>query len=97
MLLDDALISKLEKLANLELDPSERDSIRQDLNQILAMVETLQSVDTSQVEPLVYLHQHFGPLREDLPGTMLNQEQALANAPDTDGKHFLVPKVIKNT
>jgi aspartyl-tRNA(Asn)/glutamyl-tRNA(Gln) amidotransferase subunit C len=96
MQLDDALISKLEKLANLELDPADRDTIRQDLNKMLDMVATLQSVDTSQVEPLVYLHQYFGPMREDLTEPTLGTTQALANAPLTDGSHFLVPKVIKN-
>lgn len=94
MTVDAALISRLEKLARLQLSDAERERFAGDLTNILAMVDQLQAVDTSGVEPLVYLSDHSNPLREDEVGAQLTQKEALGNAPKQDGQFFRVPKVI---
>jgi aspartyl-tRNA(Asn)/glutamyl-tRNA(Gln) amidotransferase subunit C len=94
MQIDDQLIYRLEKLARLELSAEERQAIQGDLNQILAMVEKLQSLDLTDVEPLAYVNAAQNRLRADLVERQVTREQALRNAPDTDGTFFRVPKVI---
>lgn len=94
MQIDDQLISRLEKLARLELSAEERQTIQGDLNQILAMVEQLQSLDLADIEPLAYVNAAENRLRADLIEEQVTREQALRNAPDTDGTYFRVPKVI---
>jgi aspartyl-tRNA(Asn)/glutamyl-tRNA(Gln) amidotransferase subunit C len=95
MEIDDSLISKLERLSRLKLDEKERDSIKKDLNKILQMVETLQELDTTDVEPLVYVNQSRRPEREDIVANELTVEDSISNAPSKheDG-FFIVPKVI---
>ena len=92
--MDDSVISKLEALARLRLEPAERERLKHDLDRILAFVGQLQQLDTTGVEPLVYLTEHPLPPRPDQVGEHLPREQALENAPDHDGQFFRVPKVI---
>ena len=94
MKIDEALISRLEQLARLELSDEERVALRNDLNAILQMVEKLQEVNTEGVEPLTNMTDIPPVLRPDRVEGQLDRRQALRNAPDTDGVFFRVPKVI---
>jgi aspartyl-tRNA(Asn)/glutamyl-tRNA(Gln) amidotransferase subunit C len=94
MRIDDQLISRLENLARLQLSPTEREAILTDLDNILAMVEKLQELDVSEVAPLVYVNAGANRLRQDEIAGQVSQEEALRSAPDHDGVHFRVPKVI---
>ena len=87
------LISGLEKLARLQLSEAEHDKLGADLNNILQMVEQLRSLDTSGVEPLVYLNEPAEHLAEDEVSGQLPREAALRNAPRQDGQFFRTPKV----
>lgn len=95
MQLDKDLISRLEKLARLQLSDPERDKLTSDLQSILDMVDKLRELDTTGVEPLVYLNDQGNVWREDEVGRQLSPEQALQNAPKQDGQYFRVPKVIE--
>lgn len=94
MTIDEKLISRLEQLARLELLPEEKERLRGDLNNILAMVEKLQELDTTGVEPLVYINEEVNVLRDDEVKNQVSREDALKNAPKSDGTYFRVPKVI---
>jgi aspartyl-tRNA(Asn)/glutamyl-tRNA(Gln) amidotransferase subunit C len=95
MQVDAALISRLEKLARLQLPEAERARLAGDLTNILGLVEKLQELDTEGVEPLVYLSVQESPLRSDIIGYQLDTATALKNAPQQDGQYFRVPKVIE--
>ena len=96
MALDESLISKLEKLARLQLEPAERERLGSDLERVLDFVGRLQELDTTGVEPLVYLTDpvETAGWRDDHVGLHLPREQALENAPEHDGEFFQVPKMI---
>ena len=96
MQLDKELISRLEKLARLQLSDAEREQLTGDLQSILNMVDQLRELDTTGVEPLIYLNDQGNVWREDEVGAQLTPEQALKNAPKHDGQYFRVPKVISN-
>ena len=94
MQIDKALILKLEKLSRLQLSETERARIQADLNNILGMVEKLQELDLSEVEPLVYITEEVNVLREDEVKHQVNREAALSNAPDRNEEYFKIAKVI---
>ncbi|MCB0580653.1 MAG: Asp-tRNA(Asn)/Glu-tRNA(Gln) amidotransferase subunit GatC [Phaeodactylibacter sp.] len=94
MKIDKQLILKLENLARLELSDQEAEQLMGDLNNILEMVEKLRELDTSETEPLVYINEDVNVLREDAVEGQVSRDAALRNAPDHDGAHFRVPKVI---
>jgi len=93
-------------LANLELTPEERARMVRDLNSILEYMERLNELDTSGVPPMAQVANRYGTLekghaefefalRADALGKSLDRALALANAPESDGKFFKVPKVIE--
>lgn len=95
MQVDDALIDKLSRLAMLQFDEKEREEIRKDLEKMIGFVDKLKELDTTGVEPLLHMSTRVNVLRDDVPGNMLSQQDALNNAPLHDDKFFKVPKVIK--
>ena len=94
MQIDRSLISRLENLARLRLEDSEREALLKDLAAILDLVEKLREVDTEGVQPLEYVHDKGTDPRPDEVKGQVSREEALKNAPDTDGTYFRVPKVI---
>ncbi|HRK79962.1 MAG TPA: Asp-tRNA(Asn)/Glu-tRNA(Gln) amidotransferase subunit GatC [Saprospiraceae bacterium] len=94
MQIDGNLILRLEQLAKLELDDEERKHLIQELNHILELVEQMNRLDTSAVEPLTYVNTHVNRFREDEISGQVERSAALRSAPDSDGSFFKVPKVI---
>lgn len=94
-------------LANLELTAAESKRFLKDLNSILEYIDTLNELDTANVEPMAQVAARYGAegkaeserykyaLRADELRPCLDHEAALQNAPDTDGVYFKVPKVIE--
>ncbi|RYZ56896.1 MAG: Asp-tRNA(Asn)/Glu-tRNA(Gln) amidotransferase subunit GatC [Chitinophagaceae bacterium] len=95
MQVDDALIDKLSRLAALDFDGSEREEIKADLEKMIGFIDKLKELDTTGIEPLLHMAGEVNVLRDDVPGPMLSQDEALQNAPLHDNGFFLVPKVIK--
>jgi aspartyl-tRNA(Asn)/glutamyl-tRNA(Gln) amidotransferase subunit C len=95
MKIDQSLISKLEHLARLELSAAEKEGIRNDLNNILQMVEKMNELNTDDVEPLIYINEQQNVWREDKVANQVDRKDALRNAPDKNEQFFKVPKVIK--
>lgn len=92
--LDKETIKKIATLARLEIKESETDGLLKDMNNIIHFMEKLNEVDTTGVEPLVYMSDAKNITREDIMQTDINRTQAVQNAPDTDGQYFKVAKVI---
>lgn len=98
-------------LANLELTAEERTRMVRDLNSILEYVDRLDELDTKDVPPMAQVSDRYGvdqskqgserfayASREDILHGLrksLPREEALANAPESDGVFFNVPKVIE--
>ena len=64
---------------------------------MIGFIDKLQELDTTGVEPLMHMSEEVNVLREDVPGNMLKQEEALKNAPHHNNQYFMVPKVIKKS
>jgi aspartyl-tRNA(Asn)/glutamyl-tRNA(Gln) amidotransferase subunit C len=88
-------IEKLATLARIAIDDSTINEVSERLGSVLELVDQLQAVDTSGVDPMSHPMQATQRLRED-EVKELNQREALqATAPDTEDGLFLVPKVIE--
>lgn len=90
-------VRKVADLAQLEFSPEALPELAEQLRGILDLVECLNEVETSGIEPLAHPIEVANVFREDIPTPMLPREQALANAPRTDGKHFIVPAILDAT
>jgi aspartyl-tRNA(Asn)/glutamyl-tRNA(Gln) amidotransferase subunit C len=95
-MLDEKELKNLEKLSKLKLSESERNQLLKNLTNILASVEKLNEIDTSNVEPLAHVLENMqAPLREDIPERVFPREQFLAEAPEKIAAMLKVPPVIK--
>ncbi len=91
----DKLVDDLAHLSRLNFDNEEKEAIKNDLQQMIAFVEKLNEIDTSNVEPLLHITPRENVFREDIAVQNISHEEALRNVPNTDGTYILVPKVIK--
>ena len=85
-------------LANLKLSDEEIGRLSKDLDEILNHIDTLNELDTSNVQPMaqvLYEAEETATLREDRERATLGNEAALANAPLAGGGYYKVPKVIE--
>jgi len=87
-------VDHIATLARLEFSEAEKEHFTHQINEILAYVEKLNELDTSNVEPLSHVIELNNVFREDVVQPSLPQATALQNAPSADDEHFKVPKVI---
>lgn len=89
------MIDHLAHLSRLEFGPERKEAIRNDLARMVGFIEKLQEVDTAGVEPLLWMSDVQHAWRADELKGSVSREDALRNAPLTDGTYFKVPTVIK--
>lgn len=87
-------VRKLALLARLELSEGEVASVAPQLESILAFVEQLSELDTTDVEPMTTALDVDNRWREDRQFDNLSNDEALANAPSQSEGCFLVPPVL---
>jgi len=95
MNIDSDTVDKIAHLARLELAADEKEEMITDMNKILGFMAKLNEVDTTGVEPLIYMSDEVNVFREDVVKHEITTEEALQNAPKHDDKYFLVAKVIE--
>ena len=98
MKLTEEKVRYVADLANLALSDAEVGKLHVDLEGILEHFDKLSEIDTSGVAPMAQVLYGAGVtsgLREDLPRAPLDNQTALANAPQPGAGYFKVPKVIE--
>lgn len=92
-------IQRIAHLARLELAPEQRPRLREQLNGFFALVEQMNAVDTSGVEPLAHptavMEDVALRLRPDVVSEPNAREANQQSAPAVERGLFLVPKVIE--
>ena len=96
MIIDRDHILKLADLAKITISEEEVDSYISDINKILELVSQIKDVDTDGVEPLSNVLDQLSETREDRARINLDRDDAMENAPDSDGVYFQVPPTIKH-
>jgi aspartyl-tRNA(Asn)/glutamyl-tRNA(Gln) amidotransferase subunit C len=90
-------------LANLELTPEEEPMMQRNLNAILGHIAQLNELDTIGVPAMAQVGEVLGGIA-DKSGTWLRADEVrpsldravvMAEAPESDGRFFKVPKVIE--
>ncbi len=88
-------VAKVALLARLRVDPAELETFTAQINSIMDYVAQLQELDTTDVEPLAHGVELRNVFRDDVRGSALDREKALANAPQRNESSFLVPAVLE--
>ncbi len=96
MKIDNDTVDKIAHLARLEFNSEEKAAMVKDMNNMLGFIDKLNELDTTNVEPLIYMSNEVNVLREDDVMHDITQQEALKNAPKHDSDYFKVPKVIEH-
>ena len=91
--LDD--VSRIARLARIEISPAEAEQTRAQLNGILAFIEQLQAVNTDGIEPMAHAVDVVQRLRPDSVTETDRRDAFQTIAPETEVGLYLVPKVIE--
>ena len=88
----------MARLARLALSEEEKVLYGEQLGRILEHAARVTSLDTEGVPPTaqpIALANVFRPDIPNDPAPCLSQEEALANAPAVEARHFRVPRILE--
>ena len=92
-------IDRIANLARLQLQSAEAEHMREQINGFFSIVEAMQAVDTTGIEPLAHpvaaIQDVQLRLREDVVSEPNHREANQQSAPAVERGLFLVPKVIE--
>jgi aspartyl-tRNA(Asn)/glutamyl-tRNA(Gln) amidotransferase subunit C len=95
MKIDRETVEKIAHLARLELTEVQKERSIEELSEILSFMAKLNELDTTGVEPLIYMNDAVNVLRVDEVIQEMTKEEALLNAPLKTAEYFKVTKVIQ--
>ena len=82
-------------LARLEIDQNKSEKIQKELETIIELIGNLQSIDTSDVEPLYSPLEMTALKHEDIEASDNKKDKFLENAAESNEDYFLVPRVVE--
>ncbi|WP_170830346.1 Asp-tRNA(Asn)/Glu-tRNA(Gln) amidotransferase subunit GatC [Maridesulfovibrio ferrireducens] len=87
-------VARVASLARLDLSEEKTEIFAGQLHNILTYMDKLNEIDTSNVEPMFSPVEHTTVLRKDIVVKEHTRDEILANAPDSDGQYFIVPRIV---
>lgn len=87
-------VRAIADLARLELSEDDVARYQRQLSDILDYFQKLEELDTSHIDPTSSVLPLTNVMRADEARPALSVEDALANAPDSDGEQFRVRAVL---
>lgn len=95
MTIDKQTINKVADLARIAVGDNEVENLTADMNKILTFMEKLNELDTTGVQPLVYMNEEENVWREDVVKQEISVEDGLKNSAKHNEHYFFVPKIIE--
>ncbi len=90
----DDLVRHVARLSRLAISVEEERGLKQHFEKILAFISAFQALDTRDIDPSIFSVEASNVFREDAPRGSLSRKDALANAPQSDGTYFVVPRIV---
>lgn len=95
MSVDKTTVSRVARLARINIDDDRLEPMAQELSAIMSWIEQLNEVNTDDVEPLASVTGHALPMRQDVVSDGDMAEKVVQNAPESMSGFFVVPKVVE--
>ena len=87
-------IDYVADLVKLSLTEEEKEQLAKDLDSIVSYMDTMNEIDTSEVQPLTHVLPIKNLFRQDVLKSSNDREQILSNAPSQKDGSFQVPKAV---
>lgn len=88
-------VKHVAQLARITLTSEQITVLSKQLNDIVEYIEQLNEIDTSTIEPTSHVVPLNNIFREDLITPSLPRQEMLKNAPDSNDRFYIVPKIIE--
>ena len=88
-------VTRLARLARIDIADDEVRDVRAKLDAIFGLIDALQSIDTTGVEPMAHAQDVSMPLRDDVVTDENRRDRYQAEAPAVANGLYIVPKVIE--
>ena len=88
-------MQQIAELAQLEITEKELGKVMDSMNQVLDLVEVMQTVDTTGVEPMAHPLDSTQELRDDVVTEPDQRNHYQELAPSTQDGLYLVPRVVE--
>jgi aspartyl-tRNA(Asn)/glutamyl-tRNA(Gln) amidotransferase subunit C len=88
-------VKRIAHLARIAVTDAEAAAVQTDLNRIFALIEEMNAVDTTGIEPMAHARDLTVRLREDEVRERDQHVAFQAVAPHVEEALYLVPKVIE--
>ena len=95
MSVDAATVRRIARLARIAVTDAEVPHLQDELNAMLAFVEQLSEVNVEGVEPMTSVMPMEMKKRPDVVNDGEIADDVVRNAPATEERFFLVPKVVE--
>ncbi|PKL36203.1 MAG: Asp-tRNA(Asn)/Glu-tRNA(Gln) amidotransferase GatCAB subunit C [Spirochaetae bacterium HGW-Spirochaetae-1] len=97
MKIDKDQITKVSRLARLELTEEEKLEFSRQLSDIIEYVEKIKELDTASIEPADHIVELKNVFRSDTVGPSLPVSELEKIAPSFENGHIVVPKIIEGS
>jgi len=94
MAITEADVRHVAMLARLALTDEQVTTLVAELSTILTHIDELKNLDLEGVQPTAHPLAMTNSMRPDIVRPGLSREDALLNAPDTDGTAFVIPTIV---
>ena len=88
-------VKKIAELSRLSLSSDELKKRTEDMNNIIHYMDTLNEIDTDNVEELYNVHDMNNTLRDDSFEESLDKKDVLKNSPRSNEDYIEVPLTVK--
>ena len=88
-------LKNISLLSKIKIDDKTSSTLIQDLESILTMVNKMEEIDTSKIEPLTHPIENTQTLREDIESKDFEREELQKLSKENDAGFYLTPKVIE--
>jgi aspartyl-tRNA(Asn)/glutamyl-tRNA(Gln) amidotransferase subunit C len=88
-------VHRIAHLARIEIDDAAAREVHRKLEAIFAMINELQAIDTTGIEPMAHAMDVKLPLREDVVTAVDEHALFQREAPAVEDGLYLVPRVVE--
>ena len=87
-------IKYISALAKLSLDNDEMQSLANDMENIIGLMDAIKDIDTDNIDATEHISHMTNNMREDVPGTPSDCNKILSNSKHRIDNCFAIPKMI---
>lgn len=88
-------IKYIASLAKLSLNDDEMQSLSNDMQDIIGLMDKIKDIDTDSIEATEHISRVTNNMREDIAGNSFDTEKVLSNSKHVIDNCFAIPKMIE--